>query len=168
MVQKRHEVILAFNLIKNNFDQTLNTIKFSKGKIVVSSKEKRDRTKYSVNYMCVKKFFWQQESIKISAKNYLHAIEYLGKHDNASNKYLQIHLNMVCVKLHRPISHSFVPVLKDFWGGWGEEARKLSKRIHFFNVLFTRIFTLPLKVTFPSKQSFPYFYFEFSVIMQSK
>lgn len=58
MVQKRHEVILAFNLIKkNNFDQTLNTIKFSKGKIVVSSKEKRDRTKYSVTYMCVKKFF---------------------------------------------------------------------------------------------------------------
>lgn len=54
MVQKRYETIFAFNFIKkNNFDRTLNTVKFSKRKIVVSSEERRGRTKYSVTYMHV-------------------------------------------------------------------------------------------------------------------
>lgn len=48
------------------------------------------------------------------------------------DKYLQIDSNVVCVKLPRPISHRFVPVLKDFFWRGEKKASKLSKRIHFF------------------------------------
>lgn len=54
MVQQRYGIIFALNFIKkNNFDQTLNTIKFSKGKIFVGSEERRGGTKYSVTYVHV-------------------------------------------------------------------------------------------------------------------
>lgn len=51
-MQKIDEVIWASNFVKKiNFDQMLNTIKFSKEKIVIRNKKRRGRTKCLITCM---------------------------------------------------------------------------------------------------------------------
>jgi len=62
MVQKEDEVILVSNFVKKiNFDQMLNTIMFSKEKIVIRNKEIRSRTKCLITCMPISEI--QQETI---------------------------------------------------------------------------------------------------------